>query len=177
MTQNPIDTQGLGVAPTGEPEFTPGPRPGKDATALEVYQYALYQNLVAGDARAYVDTFAVDGVFELPFAPPGFPNKIEGREEIYRVMSPGYEVDFGRNERTLLYKTIHETTDPNVVVVEVSSIRRNKETGEGSPMKYVHIVTTKDGEIILFRDYASHAAIPEGWKDIIEGITQRSNDA
>ena len=38
--------------------------------------------LLSGDADGYADLFAPDGVTETPFAPPGAPARLEGREAI-----------------------------------------------------------------------------------------------
>jgi uncharacterized protein len=38
--------------------------------------------ILTGDADGYADLFASDGVIELPFAPPGVPGRLEGREAI-----------------------------------------------------------------------------------------------
>ena len=38
--------------------------------------------ILSGDADGYADLFAPDGVTEAPFAPPGAPSRLEGRETI-----------------------------------------------------------------------------------------------
>ena len=38
--------------------------------------------ILDGDADGYADLFAPDGVIEFPFAPPGAPALMEGREAI-----------------------------------------------------------------------------------------------
>jgi uncharacterized protein len=38
--------------------------------------------ILSGDIDGYADLFTPDGVIESPFAPPGAPSRLEGREAI-----------------------------------------------------------------------------------------------
>src|ERR1043166_1949130 len=76
---------------------------------------------------AYADCFAVDAVCEYPFAPPGFPREVRGRDAIRALLAPRYEA--ARNAgRTLEYRgwRAHRTDDPEVAVVEFEAVRHER---------------------------------------------------
>ena len=73
--------------------------------------------ILSGDADGFADLFAPDGVIEAPFAPPGAPSRLEGREAIreysrHVMASPVRLEDFEVVE-------LYQTQDPEVVIVEV----------------------------------------------------------
>ena len=72
---------------------------------------------LSGDADGLADLYAPDAVIEAPFAPPGAPSCLVGREVIREysrrvVASPLRLEDY---EVTELY----QTQDPEVVIVEI----------------------------------------------------------
>ncbi|ADP82242.1 nuclear transport factor 2 family protein [Pseudofrankia inefficax] len=108
---------------------------------------------LSGDRATQVGLFAVDGVLEFPFAPPGSPRRVEGREQIRRVVggniSPaGLRVD--EEGSTLV---VHETTDPEVIVVEAEVHSEVVSTGARFMVPYVQVYQVRSGEILLLRDY------------------------
>ena len=104
----------------------------------------------AGDFDGYVDLMHDEIVFEFPFAPPGRPKRVEGKADLrdYLGRYPG-RVEFVR----LLEMIVHQTVDPEVVVLEMSIEGRLKETGEPYEMAYISVVTVRDGRILRYRDY------------------------
>jgi len=58
------------------------------ATPREVFERAL-QSMQDVQMDVYTDLFAADAIFELPFAPPGIPRRIEGREAIRAFIQAG----------------------------------------------------------------------------------------
>ena len=78
----------------------------------------LVRQMVAGEGVVFADLFAEDGVLRFPFAPPGMPREIRGRETIRAARS----AEEGR--RSLLAMDgvdliVRETDDPEVVVTEI----------------------------------------------------------
>ena len=76
-----------------------------------------HQVILSADTDGYADLFAPDGVTDLPFAPPGAPSRLEGREAIREysrrvVASPVRLEDLEDAE-------VYQTQDPEVVIVEV----------------------------------------------------------
>jgi uncharacterized protein len=108
--------------------------------------------ILSGDADGYADLFAPDAVIESPFAPPGVPARLEGREairEYSRVMaSPLRLEDF---EVTELY----QTQDPEVVIVEMRAKATLTTTGQSFAATSIQILRIREGQIVLFRDFAN----------------------
>ncbi len=81
----------------------------------------IHRLVLDGDVEGQADLFAPDGVLEWPFAPAGVPTRLEGRQAIREVLAP-----IGRRLReaavtrpTGMRSVVHQTLDPEVVVVEV----------------------------------------------------------
>jgi uncharacterized protein len=108
---------------------------------------------LSGDADGLADLYAPDAVIESPFAPPGAPSRLEGREAIReysrRVMaSPVRLEDY---EVTELY----QTQDPEVVIVEMRGKATLTTTGQTFAATSIQILRIREGQIVLFRDFAN----------------------
>ena len=119
--------------------------------------------ILSGDADGYADLFAPDGAIESPFAPPGAPSRLAGREAIREhsrrlVASPVRLEDF---EDVDLY----QTQDPEVVIVEVRAKATLTTTGRSFATTSVQIYRIREGQIVLFRDFAD----PRVLEDVIGG--------
>ena len=109
--------------------------------------------ILSGDADGYADLFAPDGVVEAPFAPPGTPSILEGREVIgeysrHVMASPlrleEYEV-----------AELYQTQDPEVVIVEMQTKGTLATTGQSFAATSIQILRIREGQIVLFRDFAN----------------------
>ena len=108
--------------------------------------------ILSGDADGFADLFAPDAVIEAPFAPPGAPSRLEGREAIreyarHIVASPLRLEDF---EVVQLY----QTQDPEVAIVEVRATGTVTTTGRPLAATSIQILRIRDGQIVFFRDFA-----------------------
>jgi|HubBroStandDraft_3_1064219.scaffolds.fasta_scaffold24101_2 ketosteroid isomerase-like protein/heme-degrading monooxygenase HmoA len=108
--------------------------------------------ILSGDADGFADLFAPDAVIEAPFAPPGTPARLVGREAIreyarHVVASPLRLEDF---EVTELY----QTPDPEVVIAEMRAKATVITTGQSVAATSIQILRIRDGQIVLFRDFA-----------------------
>jgi ketosteroid isomerase-like protein len=116
--------------------------------------------LLSGDIDGFVDLFAPDGVIEGPFTgPPGVPLRLAGREAIreysHRIMaSPLRLEDF---EVTELY----QTQDPEVVIVELRTNGTLTTTGRSFSATSIQIFRIREGQIVLFRDFADPRGLEE----------------
>jgi uncharacterized protein len=108
---------------------------------------------LSGDADGLADLYAFDAVIEAPFAPPGVPSRLEGREAIRdytrRVVASPLRVD--EYEVTELY----QTQDPEVVIVEMRAKGTLTTTGRSFAATSIQILRIREGEIALFRDFAN----------------------
>ena len=115
-----------------------------------------------GDADGLADLFAPDAVIESPFAPPpGAPSRLEGREAIreysrHVMASPLRLEDFEVAE-------LYQTQDPEVVIVEMRAKATLTTTGQSFAATSIQILRIRDGQIVLFRDFAD----PRVLEDVI----------
>jgi uncharacterized protein len=128
---------------------TTAPRPPA-ASAREVFEQAKRLSL-AKDLDGFADLFAPDGVHELPFAPPGIPRRLEGRETLrgYFTAITGTPLKHASFENM----TVYETTDPGVIIAEYDAHGTVTSTGRPYQLRYVQVVEVRDGQIRLWRDY------------------------
>jgi uncharacterized protein len=106
-----------------------------------------------GDADGLADLFAPDGVIESPFAPPGVPSLLEGREAIREysrrvVASPLQLEEYEVAE-------FYQTQDPEVVIVEMRAKVTLTTTGQSFATTSIQILRIREGQIVLFRDFAN----------------------
>jgi uncharacterized protein len=108
---------------------------------------------LSGDADDLADLYAPDAVIESPFAPPGVPSRLEGREAIREysrrvVASPLRLEEYDVSE-------LYQTQDPEVVIVEVRAKVTLTTTGQSVAATSIQVLRIRDGQITLFRDYAN----------------------
>jgi uncharacterized protein len=118
---------------------------------------------LSGDADGLADLYAPDAVIEAPFAPPGAPSCLVGREAIreysrFVVASPLRLEDY---EVTELYRT----QDPEVVIVEIRAKGTVTTTGRSFTATSIQVLRIRDGQIVLFRDFAN----PQILQDVLGG--------
>ncbi len=117
-------------------------------TAREMLVKSL-KLLEAGDARSWCDLFHEDGVLEFPYAPPGWNNRMEGRETIWEHMQKFPE------HLTVRFSDVsfYDTTDPDLAIGEFHGEGTATVSGRRLDQDYVSMVWTKDGKIIRYRDF------------------------
>ncbi|WP_206066527.1 nuclear transport factor 2 family protein [Nonomuraea composti] len=125
--------------------------------------------LLAKDMTAFAGLWAEDGVIEFPFAQPGYPQRVEGRAAIHEYLRDYPDI---LDIREITSKTVHQSVDPDVVIVEMEVAGVVAATGRPYTMRYIAVITVRDGEIRSYRDYWSPLAAAE-----IMGGTDALNDA
>lgn len=107
---------------------------------------------LAGDGEAIADLYAADGVIENPFAPPGIPRRVAGRDAI-RAHLVRALASTRREFRGFDSRALHRTTDPEVVISEHDVHGVTKGTADPFRMSYIQVLRARDGEIVSWRDY------------------------
>ena len=124
---------------------------------LDLVEHAL-DLLLKHDMAGFAGLWAADGVLEFPFAGPGYPKRVEGREAIREYLR-----DYPNllDIREVTAKTVHETADPAVVVVEFTVAGVVVASQKPYELSYIAVITVSDGEIRSYRDYWSPLAAAE----------------
>ena len=106
-------------------------------------------------AETFVQMFAQDGVMEFPYALPS-PRRLEGREALAAHLAY-----LARLVELLSVSDVvkHETTDPEVFIVEFASSGRAVATGEPFEQRYISVIRVRDGHIVHYKDYWNPLAI------------------
>jgi uncharacterized protein len=115
--------------------------------------------ILSGDADGFADLFAPDAVIESPFAPPGVPSRLEGREAIrdysrHVMASPLRLEDFEVAE-------LYQTQDPEVVIAEMRAKGTLTTTGQSFAATSIQVLRIRAGQIVLFRDFANPRVLEE----------------
>ncbi|WP_427887289.1 nuclear transport factor 2 family protein [Kribbella sp. GL6] len=127
-------------------------------TPLDVLELRR-KHLIARDFDAFADLFAEDGVIELPFAVGSLPTRLEGREAIreFSLRTSDRPIDI----IDLHTVQLHQTTDPEVVILELTTEARHTTTGVPFEARCIQVFRIQNGKIKLFRDYVSAHTIPD----------------
>jgi len=139
-----------------------------NTSPADLYRHSL-RLLLDKNIPAWVDLWAENGTMEFPFAPPGWPGRLEGREAVAAYMRhyPDHiELHDIRDVR------IHQTTEPDVIVVEMRGVGRVVETGGPFDMTYIAVVTFQDGLIASYRDYWNPLGVQEPGVDFVASGTR-----
>ncbi|MET9414411.1 nuclear transport factor 2 family protein [Streptomyces klenkii] len=131
----------------------------------ELYRHSL-RLLLDKDIPAWVGLWAEHGVMEFPFAPPGRPDRLDGRAAIAAYMRD-YPDHIDLHDFPDL--RIHETTDPATIVVEMRGVGRVVKTGDPFDMTYIAVVTVEDGRFTSYRDYWNPLAVQAPGTDFATG--------
>ncbi|MEW2165275.1 nuclear transport factor 2 family protein [Streptomyces sp. NPDC007084] len=132
-------------------------------TAADLYRHSL-RLLLDKDIPGWIALWAEDGVMEFPFAPDGWPARLEGRRAIADYMRhyPDH-VDL----RDFPVLSILQTTAPETIVVEMRGVGRLVRTDSPFDMTYIAVVTVQDGRFTSYRDYWNPLAVREPGADFV----------
>ncbi|MFD4460584.1 nuclear transport factor 2 family protein [Nocardia sp. NPDC058480] len=121
----------------------------------DLYRHSL-RLLLDKNIAGWVSLWAEGGIMEFPFAAPGWPERLEGKEAIAAYMR-NYPDHIDVHDFPDL--RIHQTTDPETIVVEMRGIGRLVQTDAPFDMTYIAVVTVQDGRITSYRDYWNPLAV------------------
>ena len=105
---------------------------------------------IARDIDRWLDLFADDAVVEFPYAPPGYPARLEGKAAIDAYFRPTPQTFPG-----LVFTNLrrHPTVDPDVALAEVHGSATIPTTGKRYEQDYVMVLRTRAGKIVHYREY------------------------
>ena len=128
------------------------------ATAREAVEQLLRASR-AQDTEAFVTLFAADGYVEWPYRLEGFPGRVAGRDQIRDFLTAQANglVKFDEYRNTV----IHETTDPEVVIVEYEAHGTVIPTGAPLHQTIIAVVRVRDGLVVSYRDYLNPLVLAE----------------
>ncbi|HVW46425.1 MAG TPA: nuclear transport factor 2 family protein [Solirubrobacterales bacterium] len=108
------------------------------------------------DGEDYFDLLADDVVFEYVISVPGYPRRVEGRDQIidlYRDYDDYMAIDRADNLR------VYRDREASVVVLEYEVHGKAVHGGRPYDNRFVSIVTVADGKVTHWRDYLDPIAI------------------
>jgi len=116
------------------------------------------RRMVAGEGVVFADLFAADAVLTYPFAPPGQPRELRGRDAIRDYLGA---MEQARELFTMdgAESVVRETTDPEVVVTEITHHGWSHVTGAPYRFTALGIIRVRDGEIVCYDDYMDPIAL------------------
>lgn len=123
------------------------------ASSLQTAQRFL-EATIGSDPGEIADCYAPSVVIEMPFAASAlYPDQIETtREDLRERFRAGRAI---RRYQRLSDVSIHETTDPEVVIVEYQLHGEMLQTSEPFSNRIAMVMTIRDGKIVHTRDYTN----------------------
>jgi ketosteroid isomerase-like protein len=104
----------------------------------------------------FPDMFAADGVLEYPYALPGLSTPLVGRDAIvanFQIIRKLLRVD------NVTEVVVHETDDPQVVMIEFAGHGEGLITREPYDQRYISVVRVSEGHIVHYKDYWNPLAL------------------
>jgi uncharacterized protein len=114
------------------------------------------------DGEDYFDLLTEGVIFEYVISVPGYPRRVEGRQNIIDLYS-GYgdymDVHSADNLR------VHRDPATSVVVLEYEVHGKSVQTGWPYDNHFVSVLTVNDGKVTHWRDYLDPVAVfdASGW--------------
>lgn len=119
------------------------------AAAEQMFR-AGFAALLRQDVDGFADMWAEEGSIDFPYAPPGLPERLEGKAAIREHVRSLIQVL--RFER-LSEPVFHPTLDPTTLIVEFSCEGHAVSTGRPYPQRYISVIELREGRIFKYRDY------------------------
>ena len=111
-----------------------------------------------GDLDVYLELLSDDVEVEFPFAPPGRPERLRGRESLRRYLEP-LLARIGYDSITSL--VVYETDVAGTIVAEMTIGLRLLESGRTYSRRYVAVVRATDGRVVSYREYWNPLALSD----------------
>jgi ketosteroid isomerase-like protein len=116
--------------------------------AIPEWLVTAAMGLATGDVDAWMQMYADDAVHEFPFAANGAVQRLDGKPAIRAYMAAmGGSVRFGTLD------DVHVRELPDGVLVEAEGHHFDAVTGAAFDLRYLWIITRRDGLVIRLQDY------------------------
>ncbi|MGC9963732.1 MAG: nuclear transport factor 2 family protein [Acidimicrobiales bacterium] len=114
------------------------------------------------EGEDYFDMLADNVVFEYVISVPGYPRRVEGRQNVIDLYG---DYDGFMTVRSADNLRVYRDADASVVVLEYEVHGESTQTGRPYNNRFVSIVTVKDNKVTAWRDYLDPIAIFDsiGW--------------
>jgi len=134
---------------------------GSDGPFFRIIQEGLDD---IADGEDYFDLLTDDVVFEYVISVPGYPRRVEGRQNIidlYSAYDDFMTVHSADNLR------VYRDPEASVVVLEYEVHGKSVQTSRPYDNHFVSIITVKDRKVTHWRDYLDPTAVFDaaGWPD------------
>ena len=110
------------------------------------------------DGEDYFDLLADDVVFEYVISVPGYPRRVEGRQDVIDLYS-GYD-DY-MTVHTADNLRVYRDPEASVAVLEYEVHGESAQTGRPYNNRFVSIITVKNHKVTHWRDYLDPIAVFE----------------
>jgi uncharacterized protein len=111
---------------------------------------------------AWIDLWTEDAVQDMPFSPPEFPARLEGKKAIARHYS-SLPQTVGKMDFFDL--KLYSMQDPDWILAEYRGEIEVLATGRPYNNRYCGLFQLKDSKIALFREYYNPLTLREGFGD------------
>ena len=111
-----------------------------------------------GDLDGYLELLSDEVEVEFPFAPPGRPERLRGRENLRRYLE---EVLARVAYDSITSLVVYETDVAGTIVAEMTIGLRLLESGQTYPRRYVAVVRAADGRVVSYREYWNPLALSD----------------
>lgn len=116
------------------------------------------QNLEAKNADAIAKLWTQEATYEMPYALPGNPSQLQGKEaaqqNIIRITEMFDRIEF---EQVRFYPT----QDNNTVLIETQGNFVVAESGKAYRNQYIAVIQTQNDQIVLLREYFNPLIVAE----------------
>src|SRR5262245_15713437 len=96
------------------------------------------------DRSSVAELLAIDGVVEWPFAVPGAPRRLEGRDAFRDFLARSASASALRLD-DLRVLAVHETADPEVIVIETATCGTVAATGRRFELPAIAVLRVRGG--------------------------------
>ncbi|GAA3927846.1 nuclear transport factor 2 family protein [Actinoplanes auranticolor] len=118
----------------------------------------MREHWIANETTFDGDSLAADVVLEMPFAAPGRPARIAGRDAALAFTRAGHAaLPFRFDDCRIL--AVHDTADPATIVVEYELAATMTATGVSAAATFIGVLTVHDGRVSCWREYQNPLAI------------------